>query len=138
RPVASVGFTPAEEQQWRERLTTSTGLEDYIGSLTMLSLLKEDKVVSLDGMLLPAYTHVLPYYVRTVLVAPICVDKRLIGILCVDSGSREHTYTEHEDTLVRTVARLMALILARAQYQREYAETRANELALHESNRRME
>jgi PAS domain S-box-containing protein len=138
RPVASVGFTPSEDQQWRERLATSASLEDYIGSLTMLSLLREDNVVCLDGMRLPVYTHVLPYYVRAVLVAPICVDRRLVGILCVDSGSREHTYTDHEDTLLRTVARLMALILVRAQYQREYAEAQANELALHEANRRME
>jgi signal transduction histidine kinase len=89
-------------------------------------------------MTLPFYTCVLPYYVRTVLVAPICVEKRLVGVLCVDDGSRGHTYTSHEMTLMRTIAGLAALILARAQLQREHAEARANELALREAHRRME
>jgi len=35
----------------------------------------------LDGMSLPLYTQVLPYYVQTVLIAPICVDGRLVGLL---------------------------------------------------------
>jgi signal transduction histidine kinase len=41
-------------------------------------------------------------------------------------------------TLMRTIAGLAALILARAQLQREHAEARANELALREAHRRME
>jgi signal transduction histidine kinase len=89
-------------------------------------------------MALPLHTSVLPYYVRTVLVAPICIDKRLVGVLCVDDGSREHTYTSYEITLTHTIAGLAALILAREQLQREHAETRANELALREANQRME
>ncbi len=138
RPVASAGFTSSEEQQWRERLTTSPFLEDHFVDLALLSSLREGQVITLDGMTLPLYTHVFPYYVRAVVAAPICVDNKLIGVLCVDAGSREHAYTDHEITLIRTVAGLVALILARAQYQREYAEARANELALHEANRRME
>jgi len=138
RPLASVGLTPQEEQQWQERLSAAPLLSDQAGSHTLLSHLKDGEVIILDGMTLPFYTSVLPYYVRTVLVAPICVEKRLIGVLCVDDGSRGHTYTAHEMTLTRTITGLAALILARAQLLREHAEARANELALREAYLRME
>src|SRR5436309_15098914 len=51
-PIASVGFTPQEEQQWRERLMTAPFLADHLES-GLLSLLKEDEVRILGGMILP-------------------------------------------------------------------------------------
>lgn len=137
RPIASVGFTPQEEQQWRERLMTAPFLADHLES-GLLSHLKDDEVLMLEGMTLPFHTAVLPYYVGMVLVVPICVEKRLIGVVCVDDGSREHTYATHEITLTHTIAGLVALIYARAQLLRERAESQANALALREANRRME
>lgn len=138
RPIASAGLTPLQEQQWRDHLTRSPYLEDLLGSQAMLASLKEDTVISLDGMTLPLHTQVLPYYVGTVLVAPLCMGNRLIGLLCVDDGSREHRYSAHEMTFLQTIARLAALLLARTQLLREHTEIRANELALREANRHME
>jgi PAS domain S-box-containing protein len=138
RPIAAAGFTLVQEQQWDERLAASPQLENLIGSAAMLAQLKEGNAIVLDGMTLPVYTHVLPYYVETVLVAPISVGNRLIGLLCIDDGNREHTYNPHEVTLIQTIAQLAALLLARVQLLREYAEARANELALREANRHME
>jgi len=137
-PIASTGFTPMQEQQWHARLADSPQLEGLIGNEAMFAQLKDDIVIFLDGLTLPLYTHVLPYYVGTVLVAPISIDTRLIGLLCVDSGNREHSYSPHEVTLVQTIARLAALLLARAQLLREHAEVRANEIALRKANRHME
>src|SRR5437879_11830874 len=88
--------------------------------------------------MLPLYTHVLPYGVETVLVSPICVENRLIGLLCIDDGSREHTYRPYEITLLQTIARLTALVFSRAQLLCEHAEALANERALRETHRRME
>ncbi len=138
RPIASIGFTPEQERAWREQLAASPLLESYITSEAMLAELKADNSIVLEGMTLPLHTHVLPYYVETVLVAPICVGNRLVGLLCVDDGSREHTYCLHEMTLLQTIARLTALILARAQLLREHAEALANERALRNTHRRME
>jgi signal transduction histidine kinase/PAS domain-containing protein len=138
RPIASVGLTPQEEQQWQERLMVSPLLSHHIGSHSLLSHLKDGEVLILEGMTLPFYTAVLPYYVRTVLVAPICVEKRLAGVLCVDDGSRGHTYTPHEMTLTQTIAGLAALILTRAQLLREPAEARANAFVLREAHLRLE
>ncbi|MBA2676997.1 MAG: PAS domain-containing sensor histidine kinase [Ktedonobacteraceae bacterium] len=136
-PIASTGFTPMQEQQWHTRLADSPQLEGLIGNEALLVQLKDDIAIFLDGLTLPLYTHVLPYYVGAVLVAPISIDNRLIGLLCVDSGNREHSYNPHEVMLVQTIARLAALLLARAQLLREHAEVRANEIALREANRHM-
>lgn len=138
RLVAATGFTAQEEQQWQQRLLSAPFLADQVGNQTLLSRLNEDELLVLEGMTLPLYTSVLPYYVETVLVAPICVGGRLVGVLCLDNGSQERAYTPHEMTLLRTIAGLTSLILARAQLQREHAEARASELALREANRRME
>ena len=138
QPIAATGFTPQQEQQWREQLAASPSLSEHIGGPERLAQLKDDTAIELDGMTLPLYSNVLPYYVEKVLVIPICVDGGLIGILCVDDGSREHIYTAHEVALVHTSARLTALLLAKTQLQRERAEAQASELALRVANRRME
>ena len=113
-PVAAVGFTPLQEEMWREKLVEMPSLIHAIGNELLVSHLNDGEVMLLEGMSLPLYTHVLPYYVQTVLVAPVTVRNRLVGLLCVDNGSRDHTYTAHEMTLVQTVARLASLSVERA------------------------
>jgi PAS domain S-box-containing protein len=138
RSVASVGFTLSEEQRWRERLENNPYLGDHLSDPILLSRLKEGEVLVLDGMLLPVHAHVLPYYVRVVLLVPICVDKQLIGILSLDDGSRKHDYTPHEIAQAQTIAKLTALILERARLQQERREAQTNELAMREAKRGME
>ena len=138
RSVASIGFTPSQEQQWRERLENNPYLGDHLSDPALLSRLKEGEVLVLDGMVLPLHTHVLPYYVRAVLVVPICVDKQLIGILSLDDGSRKHNYTPLEIAQAQTIAKLTALVLGRVRLQQERTEARANELAMREAKRGME
>ncbi len=138
RSIASVGFTPEQEQQWRERLANTPSLGDHLDDPALLSRLKNDEVLVLDGMLLPLYTHVLPYYVRAVLVVPIRVGKQLIGILSLDDGSQKHDYTPLEIAQAQTIAKLMALVLERMRLQQERTEAWANELAMREAKRGME
>jgi len=138
RSVASIGFTPSQEQRWRERLENTPYLGDHLSDPALLSRLKEGEVLVLDGMLLPLHTHVLPYYVRAVLFVPICVDRQLIGILSFDDGSRKHDYTPHEIAQAQTIAKLTALVLGRVRLQQERTEARANELAMREAKRGME
>jgi len=138
RSVASIGFTPSQEQRWRERLEQNPYLGDHLSDPALLSRLKEGEVLVLDGMLLPLHAHVLPYYVRAVLVVPICVDTQLIGILSFDEGSRKHNYTPLEIAQAQIIAKLTALVLERGRLQRERMEARANELALREAKRGMD
>lgn len=136
--VTAAGFTTMQEQQWRERLAHESSLVDALGNERLVPYLKEDEVLLLDGMSLPLYTSVLPYYVQTVLVVPVRAGTQLIGLLCLDDGSREHSYTASEMTLAQTVARLLSLLFARRQLEREYTEAQADARALRETNRRMQ
>lgn len=136
--VAATGFTPQQQQEWSERLASSPDLIDHIGNERLVASLKCDEALLLDGMSLPLYTPVLPNYVQAVLVVPICVGDRLLGLLCLDDGSREHVYSSHDISLAQTIARLTSLLLARIQLQQQHAEARASELALRETNRLME
>lgn len=137
-PAASVGFTPHQECQLKEGLTRSSSLFYHIGNEEWISQLKANGVLVLNGTNLPLYTHILPYNVQTVLIAPICVENTLVGLLCVDNGRSKYTYTLSEVRLVQTIAGLMALLLAQVHLQREHTEALANELALREANHRME
>jgi PAS domain S-box-containing protein len=136
--VAATGFTPQQQQEWHERLASSPSLIDHIGNEQLVASLKRDEALLLDGMSLPLYTPVLPYYVQAVLVVPICVGDRLLGLLCLDDGSREHSYSSRDIVLAQTLARLTSLLLARIQLQQQNAEAHASEVALRETNRLME
>jgi PAS domain S-box-containing protein len=138
RALAATGFTEQQEQQWQQWLMVSSMLENLVGSEEMLTRLRQDEVITLNGLTLPLYTHVLPYYVETVLVAPVWADQRLIGLLCVDDGNREHRYSKHEITLLQTIARLASLVFARAQLLRDREQAQANERALRDANQQME
>ena len=136
--VAATGFTEQQWQEWRGRLACCPGLIDQIGHEQLVASLKDGEALLVEGLTLPLYTPVLPYYVEAVLVVPICTGKRLLGILCFDDGSREHLYSSEEVAVGHAVAGLISLLLARTQLQHEYAEARASELGLRETNQLME
>ncbi len=137
-PIASTGFTLEQEQALRKQFQVSPELANMLPNKERLAELKADTCIVLEGMMLPLHTSVLPYYVDTVLVAPICVGHRLVGLLCVDDGSRPHTYGPSEMVLLQTIGRLTALILTRSQLLREHAEAQANERVIREAHQRME
>jgi signal transduction histidine kinase len=78
------------------------------------------------------------YGVRTVLVAPLRIGERLIGILSLDYGGRKHEYTEQEVALAGGVAKLAALALERQRLLGERAAAQASALASREAEERMD
>jgi len=79
-----------------------------------------------------------PYGVRVLLVAPMRVRDQLVGMLALDHGEEEHHFTADEVELTQTVARFAALVIERDRLLQGQAEARAGELALRETNRRMD
>ncbi|WP_069804764.1 sensor histidine kinase [Thermogemmatispora onikobensis] len=71
-------------------------------------------------------------------IAPMLIDQQLIGLIRIQHVEREHEYSAEEVALIRAVARLAALVTEHERLLHERAEARANELALRESNRRMD
>src|SRR5207248_6566450 len=79
-----------------------------------------------------------PYNISTMLIAPMIIGNQLVGILSLDHAGKEHEYTSEETALAKAVAKLAAFVIERERLLRERAESRANELALREANRRMD
>ncbi|WP_376796723.1 PAS domain S-box protein [Thermogemmatispora sp.] len=74
----------------------------------------------------------------TAVIAPMLIDQQLIGLIRIEHAEREHDYSVEEMALIKAVARLAALVTEHERLLHERAEARANELALRESNRRMD
>jgi PAS domain S-box-containing protein len=72
------------------------------------------------------------------ILAPMLIDQQLIGLLRIEYGEGDHEYGAQEAALIKAVARLAALVTEHERLLHERAEARANELALRESNRRMD
>lgn len=138
RPVAVVGLSPEQEQQWwveQEQQQTPLSenpmpemLARFMGGETLLIDLREPPFNEAPN----------PYGVLTMLAAPMLVGQQFVGILSLDFGGKEHAYTEQEIALAGAVAKLSALVFERERLVRERAEAQANELALLESNRQMD
>ena len=137
RPVAVVGLSVEQEQQWQ------TGQQQY-GRLSdsqypeLVSRLRAHEVLLLDMTQLPFLGQPNPYGVRTMLIAPMFVGDQLVGILSLDYDGIEHEYTEEETALAGAIAKLAALVIERERLLYERAKAQANELALREANRRMD
>jgi signal transduction histidine kinase len=138
RPVAVVGLSPEQEQQWwieQEQQQTPLSenpmpelLAHFLGGETLLIDLREPPFNEAPN----------PYGVLVMLAAPMLVGQQFVGMLSLDFGGKEHAYTEQEIVLAGAVAKLCALVFERERLVRERAEAQANEMALLESNRQMD
>src|SRR5256714_1217862 len=136
RALAVVGLTPEQERAWQADADRA-GERDEPTDPALRKRLQAGEVVVID-MTQPPYSEwPNPYGARTVLVAPMRVSEHLVGVLALDYGGLAHEYTPGEIALAGTVAKLAAFVLERERLQRERAAAQAAELALRETNRRM-
>ncbi len=132
RPLSVVGLSPEQESTWwQER-------EQQAMPVEFLELLRSGEVLVLDMTQPPLNANPNPYDIKTVLLAPMCIGERFVGMLTLDYGTIEHIYTQSEVALANAVATLSALVIERQRLLSEQAEARGREVALQEANRRME
>lgn len=122
-PMATVGFTAEQEHRW---FTTVTGSANSQFTQLLLDPDIHARLRSKETLLLdtqqPSFEHIAAALdVRSILLAPVCVEDRLIAVLYADHGSAEHSYTPEEISLVEAMTRLTLLAIER--------ERRATELA---------
>lgn len=136
-PVAVVGLTPDEERHWWSTWRPGPRAGDILqGDIS--ARLAAGEVVIADLSQNPVAPERNPYVIVTLLMAPMRVHERLVGILALDYGHSKHDYTEPEIHLAQAVAHLAALVIERDRLLREREAARARELALREANRRMD
>ncbi len=137
RSSAVVGLSPEQEQQWRERRSDFL-LSEQIGSPALNAQLYANEVLLVDMTKPPLSEQPNPYGIQTMLLAPMILGTSLIGVLAIDNGGTNYTYSQRDMALVKAVAKLAALVVERERLVQERAEAQANALALHEANRRMD
>lgn len=137
RPLGVVGLSPEQESVWwREQERSKSTLNTL--SPEAVERLRTNNVLVLNMMQPPLNALPNPYAIKVMLLAPMCVGDRLVGLLTLDYGSTEHNYTQSEIALANAVSTLSALVVERQRLLAEQAEARGREVALQEANRRME
>jgi len=137
-PVAIVGLSAEQEQQWwAEQERQPRCLSD--GPDPELSVcLRAKELLVLDMSKPPFDSQPNPYGVRTMLIAPLHISEQLVGLLFLDHGEADHTYTQQELQLTKAIAELAALVIERERLLHERAQAEANALAAQESTRLMD
>ncbi len=137
RPVAIVGLSPEQEQQWWAEQPAESRLEDSPMPELVARLLSGD-VLTFDMRQPPFNAYPNPYGVTTMLIAPMHVGNQIVGVVTLDYGGAEHAFSPQEIALAGSVAKLEALVVERARLLHEREESRARELALRQANERMD
>jgi signal transduction histidine kinase len=117
-PVAIVGLSPEEETAWFTKVQ-KLSLLNILVDHNLVKLLQAKEVLLVDmahssQQKLPSSSNA-----HFMLVAPICVNQQLVGILCADYGREEHTYTEEELSVIKTMTKLVSLVIEREQAEAE-------------------
>ena len=137
RPLSVVGLSPEQETEWWvEQQQPESGMQKMAPQL--LARLRLEDVLVVDMTLPPLDVLPNPYSSKLMLITSMRLEDRIVGLLTLDYGSTDHTYTQSEIALASAVATLSALVIERQRLLTEQTEARGREVALQEANRRME
>lgn len=135
-PIAIVGMDPDQEQQWWASQPAGKRLGEGADPALIARLLAGE-VLDID-MTQPPYADLPnPFNVVTVLIAPLRLSERIVGIITLDYTGQRHVFTPDEIALTEGVARLAALVIERERLIDERAAAEARERALAEINVRL-
>lgn len=112
-PLAVVGLTPEQEQRWWAELRQQ---ETRFGEglpPELVERLRHNEVLLFDLREPPYNKLPNPYNIITMLLAPLCLGTRVVGLLSLDYGAQEHTYTPQEIGLTQAVTQLLAINIER-------------------------
>ncbi len=135
QPLNVVGLSPQQEEAWWQQQQQNP-MQPFLSRI--LAHLQQEDVLILDMTVPPFSSMPNPYESKTILIAPMRIADRIIGLISLDYGSVTHSYTQSEIALATAIGTLSALVIERQRLLAEQAEARGREVALQEANRRME
>ena len=135
--LAAAGLAPEQERLWYAR-QSGFYLSELLEDTPFLHAQNLDNPAVVDFTQPPLSNLPNPFNIQKMILSPMKIGTRLIGILLLDYGNSLHVYTQEELSLTRAVADLSALVIERERLQREQAVAQASVLALHETNRMMD
>ena len=114
-PLAVVGLSAEQEQMWWAEQERSTATLSQGVDPALVARLRQEEVLILD-LSQPPYNELPnPYGIRSMLVAPLSLDGRLLGLLKLDYRGADHVYTDDEIALTQAAGRLIALVIEREE-----------------------
>lgn len=135
--TAAYGMAPDQARGWQERRLGFTIHELIAGTPVERQLMAGEAVV-LDLDAPPFSEHPTIYGAKKILLVPMYLEKRPVGVVTCIAGDAAHEYTGEEIALARALAQLTALTLERTRLFQERAQAEAAALALRETNRLMD
>ena len=142
--VAGSGYTPEQEQYWRE--IGGCFLPSEVIDETMLARLSanEEAIFTTESLCkverfgkqlpLPAYDVTTSLASETFLLIPVFLEQQWVGALAIIKANAEDGYTPEEIALVKAVTRQTALFIDCIHCLHTHAETRTRALVLDEVN----
>ncbi|HLH60202.1 MAG TPA: ATP-binding protein [Ktedonobacteraceae bacterium] len=134
---AIVGMSTEHEQAWRERQPGFTVHELVAGTSIERRIIAGEAVI-LDLREPPFAGRPNVYGSKKLLLMPMMLEGRIVGVVTYDAGDPSHDYSEQEIALARALAQLAALTVERSRLFQERTEAQASILALRETNRLMD
>jgi PAS domain S-box-containing protein len=135
-PIASSSVS-AKRAKHIEEVASKLTIMDTLDETTITEL-RANEVVLCDMLQQPWSKYYDEKYSPYVLIAPMMIGEQLIGLLALQVKDKQRGYTHETIALVKTVAKLITLVVERERLQQETLEARASELALREANRRFD
>ncbi len=114
-PLAVVGLSPEMEQLWwADQGQNTAPLSDRFEA-PLAARLRQHETLILDLTIPPYNKYPNPYEVSSILIAPLTINGRLLGLLEMDYHSANHIYSDEEIVLAQAACRLVALVIEREQ-----------------------
>ncbi|HET9109353.1 MAG TPA: GAF domain-containing protein [Ktedonobacterales bacterium] len=139
--LAVTGLTPEQERLWwaeqEEAERNGPRLDESPDQEIVQRLLAGETItVDLrDERYLDAPNN---YNIQTMMVAPMVVAQRFVGMMSLDYAGQPHDFTTDELNLASAVSKLAALVIERDRMLREQAIAEATVMALAQANHRMD
>lgn len=128
------GFTIEEKKALEDEMNHSQ-LSDYLSEEETNNLMADEVIVH-SNKKRSGRPRVI--FADTVLIAPMYIGSRLMGLFSSGRVGTDVSYTQEETDMVKVVARLSSLVLERVDILNDWADAHANELALQETNSRFD
>jgi signal transduction histidine kinase/PAS domain-containing protein len=135
--TAAHGLVGEQERGWRERRRGYT-IQELVTGTPVERRLQAGEPVVIDLGTPPYSEHPTIYGSRKVLLVPMILEGRPVGVVTCIAKETSHDYSEEEIALARGLAYLAALTLERTRLFQERTQEQATMLALRETNRLMD
>ncbi len=134
KPAATIGLAPDAEARWWHDIPL-TPLQEYV-TPDVIARMYAGEPTEIDFDAVPLLNGA-DYGLHRILLAPLMSGAAVVGFLIIQHNHAPYLFTDGDRELILAMGRVSALAIERDRLLRDRVTARAREVALEESNRRM-